>query len=252
MLNLCLLASWIARLYKQDETLWKRIVENKYDLEHKNIFCCDKRGVSPFWKGIIWAAEAAKLGFKWKVGNGKRIRFWEDWWFGTSSLAIQFWELYVIVNEQNSSIDDVWDGSNLKLTFRRTVNEKGMMAWNDLLAVASSIDLGQEDDYVTWALEASGKYTVQSLYSVVSFRGKDMEQDSGAGDDNAEDDEKMEVTMQGGRRSKAGAGHWSLGGKDHEEIYSPANGMVAEWGRAKHAGPAIGPRGGIDDSEWEI
>jgi hypothetical protein len=40
-------------------------------------------------KGVIWAAQASKLGFRWKVGDGKRVRFWKDQWFGTCSLAIQ-------------------------------------------------------------------------------------------------------------------------------------------------------------------
>jgi hypothetical protein len=48
----------------------------------------------------MWATKAAKMGFKWCVGNGRNIKFWEDNWLRTSSLAIQFWELYVIVNEK--------------------------------------------------------------------------------------------------------------------------------------------------------
>jgi hypothetical protein len=55
--------------------------------------------ISPFWKGVMWAAKAAKMGYQWKVGDGRKIRFWEDQWFGDSSLAIQFWELYVLTNE---------------------------------------------------------------------------------------------------------------------------------------------------------
>jgi hypothetical protein len=35
------------------------------------------------------------MGFRWKVGDGKKIKLWEDNWLGSSSLAIQFWELYV-------------------------------------------------------------------------------------------------------------------------------------------------------------
>jgi len=33
------------------------------------------------------------MGYKWKVGDGKNIRFWEDQWVGTSSLAIQYGEI---------------------------------------------------------------------------------------------------------------------------------------------------------------
>jgi hypothetical protein len=86
------------------------------------IFCGNVRGSSPFWKCVMGAAEAAKMGFRWHVGDGKKVRFWDDCWFDSCSLAIQFWSVYSIVNEQEKSINEMWDGENLKLTFRRTVD----------------------------------------------------------------------------------------------------------------------------------
>ncbi|PNT73464.1 hypothetical protein BRADI_2g58801v3 [Brachypodium distachyon] len=63
----------------------------------------------------MWAAKAARFGYRWIVGDGTKIKFWEDTWFGTSSLVVQFWPLYIICNECNATIADVWDGQNLKL-----------------------------------------------------------------------------------------------------------------------------------------
>jgi hypothetical protein len=45
----------------------------------------------------------------------------------------------VIANEQSISIDDAWDGLQLKLTFRRSVDQQLMSMWYDLLSVAESI-----------------------------------------------------------------------------------------------------------------
>jgi hypothetical protein len=42
---------------------------------------------SILWKGVMWANQAVKLGYKWNVGNGKEIKFWEDVWFWNSPLA---------------------------------------------------------------------------------------------------------------------------------------------------------------------
>jgi hypothetical protein len=72
-------------------------VDHKYN-NNPNIFCCPIIGASPFWKGVLWATKAAQIGgvlkwqigAPWKVGNGQTIRFWEDCWFGTCSLAIQY------------------------------------------------------------------------------------------------------------------------------------------------------------------
>jgi hypothetical protein len=52
-----------------------------------------------FFKGVLWAAKVAKMGFKWRIGNGRGIKFWEDVWLGSSSLAIPFWDVYRKVNE---------------------------------------------------------------------------------------------------------------------------------------------------------
>jgi hypothetical protein len=89
-LNLCLLAAWIQRYYDPTPKLWKDIVEQKYKVDSPNLFCCDDRQGSPFWKGVMWTTEAAKMGYKWKIGNGRKVKFWEDLWFDTCSLTIQY------------------------------------------------------------------------------------------------------------------------------------------------------------------
>lgn len=96
-------------------------------------------GASDFLKGVIWAAQAAKMGYRWQVGNGKQVKFWEDNWLGTSSLAIQYWKLYQIVNEKAGTIFNLWDGVNLKCTFRRTVGQRLMADWLEIKQVASTI-----------------------------------------------------------------------------------------------------------------
>jgi hypothetical protein len=125
-LNLALLSAWIFRYRLNKNAIWTHIVDYKYRTENPNVLCCPKLGTSPFWKGVIWAMQAAKVGIRWKIGNGEKIRFWEDQWIGNSSLAIMYWPLYFINEQQGSIVKDVWDGVNLKLTFRRTVSEQIM------------------------------------------------------------------------------------------------------------------------------
>jgi hypothetical protein len=98
-LNLCLLASWVQRYHDSEGRLWKNIVDAKYNTCSPNIFCSRDRGSSPFWKGNMWAIQAAKMGYKWNVGDGKKVRFWKDQWFGSCSLVNQYWEIYSIINE---------------------------------------------------------------------------------------------------------------------------------------------------------
>jgi hypothetical protein len=55
-----------------------KIVDYKYETRRPNIFCCPEIGASPFWKWVLWAAQAAHMRVKWVVGNGEKVRFWED------------------------------------------------------------------------------------------------------------------------------------------------------------------------------
>jgi hypothetical protein len=55
-----------------------------------DIFCLPNVASSTFWKGIIGVAKDLKFGYRWSVGDGSNIRFWEYIWFSNSPLAVQF------------------------------------------------------------------------------------------------------------------------------------------------------------------
>ena len=143
---MCLLASWINRYQLSNNVIWKKIIDYKYKTKAPNIFYCPDIGASPFWKGVLWASKAAQLGAKWKVGDGKSIRFWEDHWFGTCSLTIQFWDLYVLTYQKNKTIAELWDGETLKISFRRKFSPRLMQLWMDLLFISESISF--TDDWI--------------------------------------------------------------------------------------------------------
>jgi hypothetical protein len=76
----------------------------------------------------------------------KKVRFWEDLWVGTSNLAIQYWELYCIVNEKNKMVADLWNDEILKCTFRGCVDMRLFLMWEELVNLISTIDFSEEDD----------------------------------------------------------------------------------------------------------
>jgi hypothetical protein len=168
--NLCLLASWIKRYHLDTNKNWKMIVEAKYDLD-PNIFWANPSHCSPFWKGVMWAAKSAKVGYSWKVGRGDKVLFWEDVWFGHCSLAIVFWDLYIIANEQHCTIASVWDGVNLKISFRRTVSQELYNRWLELVNLIASASFSEEEDSPVWMFHPSGVYSVKSFYAIVNNGG---------------------------------------------------------------------------------
>jgi hypothetical protein len=170
-LNMVLLSSWVFRYHLNSNSIWTKLVDFKYKTTKPNIFCCSDVGVSPFWKGVIWAMQAAHMGIKWVVGNGKKIRFWEDQWLENTSLAILYWPLYVINEQQGKSISDIWNGEELQLSFRRNVSERLMRMWEELNSIGESINLTEEEDSIMWSFSSSGQYSVQSLYAIINHRG---------------------------------------------------------------------------------
>jgi hypothetical protein len=74
-LNICLLGSWIKRYFSDNEKIWKQPIDFKYRTDKPNVLLCHDVGASNFWKGVMWVAQVARMGFRWKVGRGGKIRF---------------------------------------------------------------------------------------------------------------------------------------------------------------------------------
>lgn len=110
------------------------------------------------------AASTAKIGYRWHLGNGRKCKFWEDNWLGNSSLAIQYWEIYILINEKNATVASLWDGSNLKCTFRRCVDGRLFNLWLEVVQLASTISFTDEEDSLIRQFNSEGVYSSQSLY----------------------------------------------------------------------------------------
>jgi hypothetical protein len=119
----------------------------------------------------MWASRAVAVGYKWKVGDGRSIKFWEDIWFGNSPLATQFWDIYIISNQQTQTIRDLWDGEQIRGTFRRIFSEEMMTNWLELIEIAKTISFTDENDQLIWQYETNGIYSSSSMYALVNFRG---------------------------------------------------------------------------------
>jgi hypothetical protein len=75
-----------------------------------------------------------------------------------------------LIREQNSSIVDLWDGTQLKCSFRRSVDKCLMDKWYKIIHITESIVFTNEEDSLIWKFENKGVYTVSSMYVVTNFR----------------------------------------------------------------------------------
>lgn len=90
---------------------------------------------------------------------------------GSSPLSVQFWEVYVICNQQLSNICSIWDGEIIKLSFRRNFSPQLMERWFELEQIILGTTLTSEQDALIWKYTSSGTYSTSSLYSIINFRG---------------------------------------------------------------------------------
>uniref|UniRef100_J3MHG3 Reverse transcriptase zinc-binding domain-containing protein n=1 Tax=Oryza brachyantha TaxID=4533 RepID=J3MHG3_ORYBR len=111
------------------------------------------------------------MGSRWKVGNGKKVLFWEDWWCKNCPLKIYFFSLYRICNQQNCFVRDIARNGTDGLTFRRAFSAMELESWKDLCEMINNIQVNNEDDTLQWDLDGKKSYTSSSMYSLLSFGG---------------------------------------------------------------------------------
>jgi hypothetical protein len=61
-ISTCLLASWIQRYNDSTSKLWREIIDNKYNTNSPNVFCCRERNSSPFLEGCHVSSQSRQNG----------------------------------------------------------------------------------------------------------------------------------------------------------------------------------------------
>ena len=78
------------------------------------------------WKAIAQVFQEFSPFVRLVVGNGERIRFWEDLWWGNQTLCSQYADLYRVISVKNLTVSNVL-GNSLPLSwnfdFRRNLTD---------------------------------------------------------------------------------------------------------------------------------
>ncbi|KAE8692137.1 Nuclear transport factor 2 family protein with RNA binding domain [Hibiscus syriacus] len=123
-MNRALLGKWSWRFVNDRETLWKKMICNKYILDPRLLLFKSKlpAHASWIWKSVVnnhfkedqFGAKFQSL-FKVRVGNGVSIRFWFESWALDSPLKIVFPRLFVLSLNKNVKLNEfdglVWRGN---------------------------------------------------------------------------------------------------------------------------------------------
>jgi hypothetical protein len=98
------------------------------------------------------AARAIRFGYRWVVGDGKKIECGRiSGLYVTSPLSVQFWPLYFIYYQQGTTIAEVIEASFIKLYFRRTLSFAMMESWLELeqILLRAVVDPSVDDSLIS-------------------------------------------------------------------------------------------------------
>ena len=107
------------------------------------------------------------------VGNGEKIRFWEDLWLGDQPLCAQYSDLYRVIPSRNLTISVVLGSSppsTMNLNFRRNLVDTEIEHFQKLLLSLGSMHLSPSTtDSRGWSLSSTCVFTIKSFFLTLSM-----------------------------------------------------------------------------------
>lgn len=86
--NTALLVKLAWQVLDCPEKLWVKVISEKY-IKDGNFFTASIPSHSSWsWRSIVKGPAIVELGASWRVGNGKLINFWHDWWVGLNPIGL--------------------------------------------------------------------------------------------------------------------------------------------------------------------
>ena len=174
--NKALLLKWFWRFPLEQDSIWTKVIKSKFDLQSNRWdagFASRYTFCSP-WKFISSLYAAFWELVRFKVGNGRRIRFWEDVWWDSEALSNHFTDLYRLSTSTNCTISELvvpqtdssyhgWD-----LHFFRNLHDCKLENLADLTVVLDHLHLNEESaDLRIWHPDNSGCFSSRSAFGAL-------------------------------------------------------------------------------------
>ncbi|XP_039040084.1 uncharacterized protein LOC120178234 [Hibiscus syriacus] len=136
--NMALLAKWGWRFATERGALWRSVISHKYgsgDLPWL-VSLGDIKKASITWRGIVnklssegTAKWMSGESFRWVVGDGKSVLFWEDVWFGESALRSRYPRIYRLALRKYITVCDMisageWQNLDTTALFERQLLDR--------------------------------------------------------------------------------------------------------------------------------
>ena len=127
--NKALLGKWNWRFAMEENSEWRNIISLKYGMQDGGWFSNTPRGNYGvgLWKDICKEVIQIRQNCSIEMGNGCKVKFWEDVWCGEAPLCSFFPSLYEVASSKGDKVVDLWEvtgtGGGWNFRFERHFND---------------------------------------------------------------------------------------------------------------------------------
>ncbi|KAL5757091.1 hypothetical protein ACOSQ2_021837 [Xanthoceras sorbifolium] len=150
------------RIVMNKDSLVARVLKAKYFRQEDFLSVSLKQGSSHLWRSLVWGRSLLLKGLRWRVGNGKDIRAFQDPWIPRASTFRPFSTAPLEDLKVASLIypfSHSWDLAKLDQVF--------VAADRDSI-LKIPLSFGDCNDSLIWHFDKNGEYSVKSGYRVAA------------------------------------------------------------------------------------
>ena len=174
LFNEALLGKWLWRFEIEKDALWRQVIEMKYGCGWGG--WCTRSMNGPYgvglWKNISQGWPSFSRHILYDIGDGSRVKFWEDRWCGETSLTVRYPDLFRFCRNKDASVVELMKSSNGVLfwdvRFFRGVHARELEAMSDFMeTIYGSPIRGLGEDKMCWIPSRDKGFMVSDYYRIL-------------------------------------------------------------------------------------
>ena len=114
LFNEALLGKWLWRFGIEEDALWRQVIEMKYGCVWGGWYT--RAVIGPYgvglWKNISQGWPSFSRHILYGIGDGSRVKFWQDRWCGETSLAVRYPDLFRFCRNKDASVVELMISTN--------------------------------------------------------------------------------------------------------------------------------------------
>jgi hypothetical protein len=160
--NKALLAKQVWRMWSSSDSLIARIMKSKY-FPYCSILKAKVKKKSSFaWRSIQGSCALIKEGLVWRIGNGQKVRIWEDKWL--PSLPTNRVQSFPSLLDLKATVNHLLDLNGLR--WKTSLLERLFTEEENTAIQSLAISTTNQEDRLIWRGTVKGTFSVKSAYYI--------------------------------------------------------------------------------------